>query len=226
VIDSYAWRGGREAMLRFGRETGPLALILPPLFEEANRTRHFLVEVMRGLAAKGIASILPDLPGTNDSPIATVDARLDDWKAALARLPAPVATVAVRGGALLDEATASELRWRLSPETGLRLLRDMLRATAMTADASLGDLETTARTRPTALAGNLIHPELLFALENAVPGETGTIRTVRIENDAGAADSYLPGSPLWRRAEPGHDPALADAVVADIAQWMTSCGVR
>lgn len=226
MIDSYAWRGGREAMLRFGPENGPFVLVLPALFEEANRTRHFLVEVMRGLAATGVASILPDLPGTNDSPIATVDARLDDWKAAIASLPAPIATVSVRGGALLDQATPTALHWRLSPDGGVRLLRDMLRATAIAAEAKLADLEAAARTRPTVLVGNLIHPELFVALEAAVPGETGTIRTVRMEGDASAADTYLPGAPLWRRAEPAHDPVLAEAVVADIAQWMTSCGVR
>lgn len=226
MIDSYAWREGREAVLKFGSENGPLLLILPPLFEEANRTRHFLVEVMRGLAAMGIASILPDLPGTNDSSIATVDARFDDLKAALSALPVPVATVAVRGGTLLDETGTTDLHWRLAPESGARLLRDMLRATAVTSEASLVDLEATARTQPTALAGNLIHPDLFVALEGAVPGDSGTIRTVRMEDDAGAADSCLPGAPLWRRAEPGHDPALSDAVVADIAQWMTSCGVR
>jgi hypothetical protein len=231
VIDSYAWRarentGFREAMLRFGPEDGPFALVLPPLFEEANRTRHFLVEVMRCLAAMGIASILPDLPGTNDSPVATVEARFENWKAAVAGLPVPVATVAVRGGALLDDAAATALHWRLAPENGARLLRDMLRATAITADTKLSDLEAAARAQPTALAGNLIHPELFVALEAAVPGEVGTVRTVRMEDDAGAADTYLPGAPLWRRVEPGHDPALADAVAADIAQWMTSCGAR
>jgi hypothetical protein len=213
-------------MLRFGPEDGPLLLILPPLFEEANRTRYFLVEVMRGLAATGIGSILPDLPGTNDSPIATVEARLGDWRAALGALPDPSATVAVRGGAILDDAVSTKFHWRLCPETGARLLRDMLRSTTLTVDVSLGDLEVAARTQPTALAGNRIHPELFVALEGAVPGETGTIWTVRMKDDPGAADSYLPGTPLWRRAEPGHDPGLAEAAVADIAQWMTSCGVR
>ncbi len=226
MIQSYAWRDAREAMLSFGPEGAPRVLILPPLFEEANRTRHFLVEIMRGLASAGIASILPDLPGTNDSPVATMDARWAGWQEAVAALPAPIATVAVRGGALLDGFAATSHHWRLVPETGARLLRDMVRATAMTAGVKASELEATARAQPTALAGNLIHPELFVALENAVPHDQGTIRTVRLEDDAAAADALLAGTPLWRRAEPDHDPALANAVVTDIAEWMRSCGVR
>jgi len=226
VIDSYAWRGGREAMLRFGPETGPLVLVLPPLFEEANRTRHFLVQVMRALGGLGIASVLPDLPGTNESPVATVDARLTDWSAAIGALPTPIMTVSLRGGALLDAEAACHCHWRLSPETGARVLRDMLRATAMTAGIKAGELDAQARLQPTALAGNLIHPALFAALDAATPATAGAIRTLRLEDEAGDADARLSGTPLWRRAEPDHDPALAAAVVADIAEWMTSCGAR
>ncbi len=213
-------------MLRFGPEDGPLALVLPPLFEEANRTRHFLVQVMRGLGERGIASILPDLPGTNDSPVATVDARLADWQAAIGALPAPALIVSLRGGALLDGEAACERRWRLSPETGARVLRDMIRATAMTAGMKAGELDALARLHPTALAGNLVHPALFAALDAATPTLGGAIRTLRLEDEAGDADARLSGTPLWRRAEPDHDPALAAAVVADIAEWMTSCDAR
>jgi hypothetical protein len=226
VIESYAWREGREAMLRFGPSATPVVLVLPPLFEEANRTRHFLIEIMRGLAAQGVASVLPDLPGTNDSPVATVDARLADWREAIGALPAPAMTVSLRGGALLDDFAGTDLHWRLSPETGARLLRDMIRATAMTGSLGARGIEDAARTQPTALAGNMVHYDLFAALEAAIPATTGTIRTVRLDDEAGDADARLSGTPLWRRAEPDHDPALAAAVVTDIRQWMTSCGVR
>jgi len=226
VIGEYAWRSKREAMLRFGPEDAPLVLFVPPLFEEANRTRHFLVEVMRGLALQDIASILPDLPGMNDSLVATVDARLADWHAAIGALPAPVLTVGVRGGTLLDGVAGTDLHWRLSPETGARLLRDMVRATAMTRGMKASDLEAGARVQPTTLAGSVIHQELFTALDAAVQSDQGTIRTVRLDDEAGDADARLSGTPLWRRAEPDHDPALAAAVVADICDWMTSCGAR
>ncbi len=226
MIDHYAWRDAREAMLRFGSEDAPLVLIVPPLFEEANRTRHFLVAVTRGLAAHGIASILPDLPGMNDSPVATVDARLGHWGDALAALPAPAFSLSLRGGALLDGFVRTNHRWRLSPETGARLLRDMVRATAMSAGTTSAALEIAAGAKPTRLAGNLVHPELYAALNVAIPASEGVVRTARLEGDASPSDITLPGTPLWRRAEPDHDPALAAFVVSDIADWMTSCGIR
>jgi hypothetical protein len=220
VIDYYAWRGVREAMLRFGPENPAPVLVLPPLFEEANRTRFFLVEIMRGLVLRGIATMLPDLPGTNDSPVATVDARFADWQAAIATLPAPVATISLRGGALLDTTAATDLHWRFAPETGARLLRDMIRSTAMTSSLKPSEVETAARTNPSVLGGNEIHPELFVALEAALPSSAGNIRNVRLEDDPGEADIRVAGTPLWRRAEPDHDAALAEALVADIAAWL------
>src|ERR1700741_3511005 len=67
VIDHYDWAGGREAMLRFGPDTGPVVIAVIPLFEEANRTRAFIVTILRALAGLGIASAVPDLPGTGES---------------------------------------------------------------------------------------------------------------------------------------------------------------
>ncbi len=67
MIDHYDWPGGREAMLRFGPTNGPVMIVAPPLFEEANRTRAFVVTILRALAERGIASALPDLPGTGES---------------------------------------------------------------------------------------------------------------------------------------------------------------
>ncbi len=221
MIQSYAWRSDeREAMLKLGPEGAPTLLILPPLFEEANRTRFFLVEIMRGLAARGIASVMPDLPGTNDSPIATVDARFADWLAAIAALPVPLATISLRGGALLDAAAATDRHWRFAPETGARLIRDMVRSTAMTSPLKANELEMAARTVPSVLAGNAIHPELFVALEAAMPANAVNCRTVRLEDDPGDADARVTGTPLWRRAEPDHDPTLAAALVADIAAWL------
>ena len=52
-------------------------LLIPPLFEEANRMRRTLVLAMRALSADmGIVpSLLPDLPGQNDSLEPTVAVR-------------------------------------------------------------------------------------------------------------------------------------------------------
>ena len=228
MIASNASSYGREAMLRIGAKSAPVIVILPPLFDEANRMRRLLVLVMRGLAEHGFAAILPDLPGTNDSIVATVDARFEDWGKAVQALAAevnPVATIAVRGGALVDGMVTGVPHWRLSPETGARLLRDMVRATAVSAAIKASDIETQARAAPVRLAGNLIHPALYTAIE-AASFDSVDARTVRLEGDTGQADVHIPGAPPWRRAEPGDDPALVAAMIDDIAQWISTCAAR
>src|SRR3546814_309386 len=76
-----------EHVLRIAPAGPPRAtvLIVPPLFEEANRTRRTLVLAMRALAAEGLSALLPDLPGQNESPIPLVEADLTRWRVALAR---------------------------------------------------------------------------------------------------------------------------------------------
>ena len=34
------------------------------------------------------------------------------------------------------------------------------------------------------------------------------------------------GTPLWLRAEPGEDAAMAEAIADDIAAWSATCGVN
>lgn len=216
-------------MVRIGPATGPTILILPPLFEEANRMRRILIEVMRGLAGQGLGSAFPDLPGMNDSPVSTVNARFDDWAAAVASvaetLPRPLLTVAIRGGAVLDGFARPDARWRLSPESGKRVLRDMLRATALTGTMKMAELEARARTNAERLAGNPIHPDLFIALDAAAP-EPVEARLAAIGETADGADVTFGGSPPWRRAEPEDDPALVAAMVDDIAHWVTTCATR
>jgi hypothetical protein len=89
----------------------------------------------------------------------------------------------------------------------------------MTASA----LDALARTELTRLAGNVIAPGLYAALADASPS-TGRYRTARLEDDAGDCDIRLTGAKLWRAAEPGEDPALVAAAVADIASWIDICG--
>ena len=59
MIQCYRFDGNDELCLSFGPETGPRLFILPPLFDEANRVRHLMVECARSLAELGIASLLP-----------------------------------------------------------------------------------------------------------------------------------------------------------------------
>ena len=214
-IDHYDWRGGREAMLRFGPHEGsPTVIAALPPFEEANRTRASLVAVLRRLAERGIASALPDLPGTNESLVATEHATLADWRAAFAAaaraLPGPINAVSWRGGALVDGEAEVASRWRLSPVSGADTMRELRRVQA----AARGAL----------FAGNRLATAMIDALAIAQPSVVEPIRTVRLDADPRPADARYTGRPLWRAAEPGTDPALEAALAEDIAAWIARCG--
>ena len=218
-------------MLRFGPDTGPIVVVALPLFEEANRTRAFAVSILRALAERGIAGALPDLPGQGESVMPTYETDLTTLRAgfaaAAAALDAPTFTLAIRSGTLLDSEAAVIARYHLSPMTGADLRRELVRARQASAresgeafdPASLG-----AATDPVELAGNLVSPALLAQLADATPSLERT-RTVRLATAAKPADAKLPGSPLWRRAEPDNDPDFAQAVADDIAQWIATCAV-
>jgi hypothetical protein len=220
LIDHYDWAGGREAMLRFGPASGPVVVAALPLFEEANRTRAFVVTILRGLARRGIGSALPDLPGTGESLIPTADATLTGWRtayaAAVASLGGTALSAAFRGGALIDGEASVAGRWQLAPVEGSALVRDMMRTRLTAADGSDGDPDKGV----IELAGNVISRTLLTDLEQAEPSDG---RVVRLDSDPREADLKLPGAPLWRRAEPGNDPELADLIADDIAAWVRSC---
>ena len=119
----------REAALRLGPADGPLVLVSPALFAEANRTRAFTVAIMRHLAAQGLASLLPDLPGTGDSLVPSEDARFDHWRSAFGDHVGdrPTVSFAVRGGALIDTSSTLAGRYHLSPIAGAAVVRDLVR---------------------------------------------------------------------------------------------------
>jgi hypothetical protein len=195
-------------MMRIG--SGPALLFLPPLFEEMNRTRALLATAMRSLAREGFKCWLPDLPGTGESERALAEVSWQDWRHAAEGAFAEsgaVASVGLRGGALLDEA--SPARWRFAPATGASLARDLARAGLMTEGGG----------------GYSPSEALLGALAGAEPAAGGTVRTLRLSTDRGEADLKLEGQPLWRRAEPQNSTELAEAMSLDISQWVRSCGL-
>jgi pimeloyl-ACP methyl ester carboxylesterase len=225
MIGSYRWRGGEEHYLRFGEDAPVTLLLLPALFEEANRMRRFTVSLMQALEDREIGTILPDLPGTGESLLEIGDVSFGDWHEAVAAVAEitskPLKTIAIRGGALLDGKAANG--WRLAPENGARLLRDMVRATALSQDISASELDRMARSTPTRLAGNVIAPEFYARLSEAFP-VSGNYRTARLEDDVADRDVTLSGSKLWRAAEPGEDAALVRVAADDIAAWVETCG--
>lgn len=222
-LDAYDWPGGREAMLRFGPDGAPTVLLTLPLLDEANRTRAFANGVLRALAERGIAGVLPELPGAGESLVPTAAATLTAMRRAHAaltrRLGDRVYAASIRSGALIDAASPVAARWHLAPATGADVIRDLLRLDG--AGGGLYDRDLLlAETKPVSIAGSSLSPALIAEIAAATPAQA---RVVRLESDPRPADRKLDGSPLWRRAEPGDDPAFAVAVADDIAGWIAAC---
>ncbi len=203
-------------------------LIVPPLFEEANRTRRTLVLAMRALAADGFAAVLPDLPGQNESLVPLVEVDLVRWQDAVAEtvsgIAGPVIVASLRGGALIDHKAKAAAWWRLAPVGGASLLRTLLRA-RVSADreagitSSLEELQAEAKTAPLLLAGNRLSPAMVAQLGTSEAQAVEPLRSVGLGADG------IAGTPLWLRAEPGEDAAMAAAIAADISAWSKTCGI-
>ena len=190
-------------------------LIVPALFDEANRMRRFTAEVMRRLDNAGIDSVLPDLPGTNES-LQSLDIQTGaGWRAAMEAAAVhfqATHVLGIRGGCLY--APVNLPGWHYAPVKGAMLLRQMMRARILAAREA-GREETQEQLTALAvregldLSGHRLGPALFSDLQvaEAAPSETVT----RIAQDA------IGGSGLWLRAEPGEAPEQADALAGIIA---------
>lgn len=213
MISGYPCAGGdAEYTLVFDQGRQHRLLIIPALFEEANRMRRLTVEVMRRLDAAGIDCFLPDLPGCNESLQPLETQTIETWRTAMAAAAAHFAAthaLGIRGGTLLQPALPG---WKYGPVKGANLLRQMLRARivvsreAGSAETQEGLLETGAR-EGLELVGYRLGPALLAELQTAVPAE----------GPSEVLQDLIGGSGLWLRAEPGEDRAQADALAAIIA---------
>lgn len=229
MIFQYSFSGNSEQYLHFGRKHPRQILIIPPFFEEMNRTRRLLITAMRTLDEARIGTILPDLPGQNESLVPDSGISLAMWGAALERLAAQSGVIidmvaAIRSGAMLDDAVDCARRWRFAPEDGPTLLRQLVR-TRLAADREAGIstskavLLAQARQENMEFAGVQMTPALIEELESAtLPAHD--VRTVLLEGSAGPADTYVSGKPLWRQSEPQEDHWLAQQIAADMAGWM------
>ncbi len=218
-IDHYRWSGGREALLRFGPDTGPVLVAILPLFEEANRTRTFTVGLLRRLADRGIASLLPDVPGQGESLEPLADCTLPHMTAAIEAVASqqlaagrtPYA-LAIRSGALLDTAAPVAGRWHLAPQDGESLLRGLHRIWRASGHVA----SRNAMMRGATIAGNALSADLLSSLADATPFDQPSTPRRVVPAPAGAV-------PLWRRSEPDDDPALAETLADDVAHWLAAC---
>ena len=210
--------GGADAheyALSLDRGRAVRMLVVPALFDEANKLRHLTVEVMRRLDGAGIDCFLPDLPGTNESLRELGSVELEDWRMAVeaaARHFGATHLLSVRGGGLLLPTGLPG--WLYSPVKGASLLKTMLRARILASreagiEESSEELLERGLAEGLELAGYALSGEMIRQLQAARPAED--VRLSGIEQD------LIEGRPLWLRAEPDHDPAQADALAAIIA---------
>lgn len=224
VHDYYNIAGQSEYCLRFGPvDADRKILLVPPLFEEMNRTRRMMVEAMRHLAAHDVASVLPDLPGCNESRAALATQSIESWRRAICDAAdqfAATHVASIRGGCLLDDAPDLPV-WRLAPAKGASLLKTLLR-TRISADKEAGittsaeQLMAAGRDHGLDLAGHALGPALLAGLEKATPSARDGITEAMLTDIA--------GTPLWLRSEPGDSPEMSAAMAMHIHQWSAACG--
>ena len=203
-----------ELAVVFDRARLVRLLIVPPLFEDMNRTRRMLIETQRRLDALGVDSMLPDLPGCNESLQSFSAQSLGSWRAAMeaaSRHFAATHVLAVRGGALMFPTRLPG--WVLEPVKGATVLRQLLRARVLSAkeagrEENSADLLEEGRNIGLELAGYRLSAALVAGLDSAVPEDEGQ-RVVR--------QAELGGSALWLRSEPGEDPAQSTALAQIIA---------
>jgi alpha-beta hydrolase superfamily lysophospholipase len=215
AFETFKGSQGDEWLMRIGREQAPAILIVPPLFEEMNRTRALIVGVMRRLARRGQGCWLLDLSGTGESERDLAGVTWDEWRHDVTCAAGHVAEAArrpliasFRGGALVDDQAKARGWWRFAPVDGAAVARDMVRS------GLAGGVEW---------AGYSPSDALKAALEAATPAPVLPLRTVRLATDRAEADAKLEGPALWRRSEPGTSAELADAIAADLHRWSREC---
>lgn len=203
---------GEEMALVFDRKRVRRLLVIPPLFDEANKFRHQILEIMARLDEGGIDGICPDLPGCNESLAAHGDQTIAHWRAAAAAAAqhfGATHVLALRSGCWLAPERLGG--WLYAPAAPAQILRAMLRARTLAAREA-GRAETAealierGRMNGLVLAGWEIGPQLLGELESAEYVAGG--RHVVVEQ------AQVGGKPLWLRAENDADPEQASALAA------------
>jgi hypothetical protein len=207
--------GEEFALVAGPQDAAARVLIVPALFEEANRTRRMLAETMRALASGGIASVLPDLPGCNESLAPLEQQDLGSWRGAIAEAAGHFAAthaLSLRGGAIVvpDELPG----WRLEPIGGAQALRPMLRARTIAAreegrSETIDGLREQGPQAGVELAGYRLGAAMIRDLETASL-EDETSQAILTLADLG-------GAALWLRSEPDEDAVLSGALAARMA---------
>ena len=198
----------------------PHILVVPALFDEANKLRRLTIEVMRRLGEQGVATTLPDLPGMNESLAPLQEQTLSQWRTDTANAANRFDAshiLAIRGGALI--APQDLPGWHYAAASGERLIRSMLRARII-ASREAGREETTSGMTAQGIkqgieiGGWQLGARLFAEMHEAEP--------LPNSNQTAIQESTTRGSGLWLRAEPSEDPELAEALAAQIAGTLSA----
>jgi len=203
-----------ELLLQFDQGRSHRLLILPALFDEANKLRRFTVSVMRQLNEAGIDTFLPDLPGCNESGELMSAQSLSAWRTAIAAaMETTRAThfLAIRAGALL--APADLPGWLYAPVAGAKQLRGMIRARTI-ASREDGRSENSQELLDAGLADGLVLSG--WDLGASMIQELQASEVSASEHHSEIAQSDLGGPGLWLRAEPDDAPEQSAAFAAII----------
>lgn len=207
--------GGEEYALAFDHGREKRLLVIPALFDEANKTRHLLVETLRRLDKAGIDSFLPDLPGCNES-LAPLEAQtLSGWRKEAQTAASHFGAthvLAVRAGAILVPPCLAG--WRYAPTSGAATLRSLLRARVFAAQEAgraerSESLLAIGLQQGLELAGYRLGSVMIGDLEKTQLPDNGKLADI--------SQAMVGGAAPWLRAEPAFDPLQADALAAVIA---------
>ena len=209
-----------EFALSFDQSRDARLLVIPALFDEANRLRRLSVDVMRRLDGAGIDCFVIDLPGCNESLLPLEQITPDDWRDAAqsaARHFGATHVLALRGGGLVVPAGLPG--WRYAPVNGAAILRQMLRARILSSrEAGVAETQegllAAALDHGIELAGYRLSADFVHQFQSLKPAASAALSD--IDQD------MVGGSGLWLRAEPGENAKQADALGAIIAIGMKS----
>ena len=210
-----AGQAREEMLVSFDQDRPVRILVIPALFDEANKLRRLTLSLMRALDEAGIDTALPDLPGMNESLAPLAEQTLAGWREhakSAAQGFGATHTLSLRGSALL----APEILpgWRYAPIDGSKLLSNLLRARVFEAREA-GRKETRSallelgRSEGLVLGGWRIGPAMMRELETASLKEGAAYETLE-PSDFGA-------SGLWLRTEPSDNADQAMALAQRIA---------
>lgn len=198
-----------EYALTFDQARSHRLLIVPALFDEANRMRRLTVEVMRRLDCAGIDCFLPDLPGCNESLQELAAQTPEGWRSAMTAAAmhfGATHVLGIRGGALL---TPGRPGWHYAPTKGASILRQLIRSRILASreagmDESQDTLLAAGSMAGLELSGFRLGAEFLRQFRSLVPGS----------GFAEISQDMVGGGGLWLRAEPSDDRGQADALAA------------